>query len=126
MRRSKWLGILAAAIFAFAGKPVVAADTLTILWAEWDPANYRQRLGLPQGLVRGLQGEGRVQEEVRLRPGHTQGLHAATRHRGVLPSTQRKALWRCAVHGQHVRRAGDGCRTDHLQLRWGPGRLLHV
>src|SRR2546428_3927166 len=44
MRRSKWLGILAAAIFAFAGKPVVAADTLTILWAEWDPANYLQEL----------------------------------------------------------------------------------
>src|SRR5262245_35089673 len=44
MRRSKWLGILAAAIFAFAGKAVVAADTLTILWAEWDPANYLQEL----------------------------------------------------------------------------------
>jgi len=44
MRRSKWLGILAAATFAFAGKAVVAADTLTILWAEWDPANYLQEL----------------------------------------------------------------------------------
>src|SRR5262247_4220046 len=44
MRRSKWLGIVAAAIFAFAGKAVVAADTLTILWAEWDPANYLQEL----------------------------------------------------------------------------------
>src|SRR5438128_7093134 len=44
MRGSKWLGILAAAIFAFTGKPVVAADTLTILWAEWDPANYLQEL----------------------------------------------------------------------------------
>jgi multiple sugar transport system substrate-binding protein len=44
MRRSKWLGILAAATFALAGKAVVAADTLTILWAEWDPANYLQEL----------------------------------------------------------------------------------
>src|SRR6266478_8903163 len=44
MTRRTWLGILAAVIFAFAGKPVVAADTLTILWAEWDPANYLQEL----------------------------------------------------------------------------------
>src|ERR1700758_5545129 len=44
MRTSKCLGILAAAIFAFAVKPAVAADTLTILWAEWDPANYLQEL----------------------------------------------------------------------------------
>ena len=44
MRRSKWLGILAAAVFALAGKSVLAADTLTILWAEWDPANYLQEL----------------------------------------------------------------------------------
>ena len=44
MRRSKWLGILAAATFALAGKAVPAADTLTILWAEWDPANYLQEL----------------------------------------------------------------------------------
>ena len=44
MRKSKWLGILAAATFARAGKAVVAADTLTILWAEWDPANYLQEL----------------------------------------------------------------------------------
>ncbi len=36
MRRSKLLGILAAAVFALAGKSVLAADTLTILWAEWD------------------------------------------------------------------------------------------
>jgi multiple sugar transport system substrate-binding protein len=44
MRRSKLLGILAAAVFALAGKSVLAADTLTILWAEWDPANYLQEL----------------------------------------------------------------------------------
>ena len=44
MRRSKLLGLLAAAIFALAGKSVLAADTLTILWAEWDPANYLQEL----------------------------------------------------------------------------------
>ena len=44
MRRSKWVGLLAAAVFALAGKAVLAADTLTILWAEWDPANYLQEL----------------------------------------------------------------------------------
>jgi len=50
MRKSKGWPILAAAIlvastsFAVAPKPVVAADTLTILWAEWDPANYLQEL----------------------------------------------------------------------------------
>ena len=50
MRKSTWWPILAAAIlvastsFAVAPKPVVAADTLTILWAEWDPANYLQEL----------------------------------------------------------------------------------
>src|ERR1043165_1733941 len=44
MRRSKLLGILAAIVFALAGKSVLAADTLTILWAEWDPANYLQEL----------------------------------------------------------------------------------
>src|SRR6195256_6963565 len=44
MRRRKLLGILAAAVFALAGKSVLAADTLTILWAEWDPANYLQEL----------------------------------------------------------------------------------
>ncbi len=62
MRRSEWLGILAAAILAFAGKPVVAADTLTILWAEWDPANYLQEL------VKDYEKQGvhRVQREGRL------------------------------------------------------------
>src|SRR6266404_4421902 len=44
MRRSKLLGILAAAVFTLAAKSVLAADTLTILWAEWDPANYLQEL----------------------------------------------------------------------------------
>src|SRR6201987_893574 len=44
MRRSKFLGVLATVVFALAGKSVLAADTLTILWAEWDPANYLQEL----------------------------------------------------------------------------------
>src|SRR6478672_10064705 len=44
MTRSKLLGILAAIVLAIAGKSVLAADTLTILWAEWDPANYLQEL----------------------------------------------------------------------------------
>ena len=44
MRRGKWLGILAAAILSLSSGMVRAADTLTILWAEWDPANYLQEL----------------------------------------------------------------------------------
>src|SRR6478672_1996727 len=44
MTRSKLLGILAAIVFAIAGRSVLAADSLTILWAEWDPANYLQEL----------------------------------------------------------------------------------
>ena len=44
MTRSKWAGILAAAVFALGGKAAVAAETLTILWAQWDPANYLQEL----------------------------------------------------------------------------------
>ena len=44
MTRSKWAGILAAATFALAGQAATAAETLTILWAQWDPANYLQEL----------------------------------------------------------------------------------
>ena len=50
MNRTTWSGVLAAlilaaaAICASASKPAAAADTLTILWAEWDPANYLQEL----------------------------------------------------------------------------------
>src|SRR5260370_27306854 len=44
MRRSKWIGNLAGAVLALAGKAAVAAGTLTIFWAEWDPANYLQEL----------------------------------------------------------------------------------
>ena len=44
MRRSKLLGILASIVFALASRSVLAADTLTIFWAEWDPANYLQEL----------------------------------------------------------------------------------
>ena len=44
MTRSKWAGILAAVVFALGGKAAVAAETLTILWAQWDPANYLQEL----------------------------------------------------------------------------------
>ena len=44
MRPSKLLAILATIVFALAGRSVLAADTLTILWAEWDPANYLQEL----------------------------------------------------------------------------------
>ena len=43
-RRSTLLASLAAVIFALPGRSVFAADTLTILWAEWDPANYLQEL----------------------------------------------------------------------------------
>ena len=44
MTRNKWSGILAAAMFALAGQGGYAAETLTILWAQWDPANYLQEL----------------------------------------------------------------------------------
>ncbi len=44
MSKKKWSGLLAGAVFALAGSTAYAADTLTILWAQWDPANYLQEL----------------------------------------------------------------------------------
>ena len=44
MSKLKWAGVLAAAALALTTRAVYAADTLTILWAEWDPANYLQEL----------------------------------------------------------------------------------
>ena len=44
MSKKKWSGLLAGAVFAFAGSTAYAAETLTILWAQWDPANYLQEL----------------------------------------------------------------------------------
>ena len=39
-----WSGLLLGAAMTFASGPVSAKE-LTILWAEWDPANYLQELG---------------------------------------------------------------------------------
>jgi len=44
MSKKKWSGLLAGAVFALAGSTAYAAETLTILWAQWDPANYLQEL----------------------------------------------------------------------------------
>ena len=44
MIRSKWLAILAAVSLSLAVGGARAAGSLTILWAEWDPANYLQEL----------------------------------------------------------------------------------
>jgi multiple sugar transport system substrate-binding protein len=44
MSKKKWSGLLAGAVFALAGSMANAAETLTILWAQWDPANYLQEL----------------------------------------------------------------------------------
>ena len=44
MSKVKWAGVLAAAALALTTRAVYAAETLTILWAEWDPANYLQEL----------------------------------------------------------------------------------
>jgi multiple sugar transport system substrate-binding protein len=44
MSNKKWSGLLAGAVFAIAGSTAYAAETLTILWAQWDPANYLQEL----------------------------------------------------------------------------------
>jgi multiple sugar transport system substrate-binding protein len=41
---SKWLAVLAAASLSLAASGARAAGSLTILWAEWDPANYLQEL----------------------------------------------------------------------------------
>ena len=43
MDRQTWAGLLMSAAIAFASGPV-SAEELTILWAEWDPANYLQEL----------------------------------------------------------------------------------
>ena len=89
-----------------------------------DPARgRRQRLGLPQGLVRGSQGDGRLQGEVRLRPRRAQGLQAAARHRRVLHPPGREPLRPRALHPDLLRRAGDGRRADHLHLRRRSRRL---
>ncbi len=44
MNKQKWAGLLAGAVFALAGNSASAAETLKILWAQWDPANYLQEL----------------------------------------------------------------------------------
>ena len=45
MLRKTWLGMLAGTALALAAGPSSAQDnSLTILWAEWDPANYLQQL----------------------------------------------------------------------------------
>jgi len=44
MSKKKWSGLLAGAVFALAGSTAYSAETLTILWAQWDPANYLQEL----------------------------------------------------------------------------------
>lgn len=44
MSNKKWSGLLAGAVLALAGSTAYAAETLTILWAQWDPANYLQEL----------------------------------------------------------------------------------
>ena len=44
MSKLKWAGVLAAAALALSARAVYAAETLTILWAQWDPANYLQEL----------------------------------------------------------------------------------
>jgi multiple sugar transport system substrate-binding protein len=43
MLRKTWTGLLAGTAMALAAGPV-AAQELTIFWAEWDPANYLQEL----------------------------------------------------------------------------------
>ena len=43
MDRQTWAGLLMSAAIACASGPV-SAEELTILWAEWDPANYLQEL----------------------------------------------------------------------------------
>ena len=44
MSTKKWSGLLAGAVFALACSSLLAAENLTILWAQWDPANYLQEL----------------------------------------------------------------------------------
>src|SRR4029078_3583083 len=44
MSKKNWSGLLAGAAFALACSSALAAEKLTILWAQWDPANYLQEL----------------------------------------------------------------------------------
>jgi multiple sugar transport system substrate-binding protein len=44
MNKKTWSGLLAGAVFAVACSSALAAEKLTILWAQWDPANYLQEL----------------------------------------------------------------------------------
>jgi len=44
MSYKKWSGLLAGAVFAIASQTALAAEQLTILWAQWDPADYLQEL----------------------------------------------------------------------------------
>ena len=44
MNKKKWSGLLAGAMFAMASQTALAAEQLTILWAQWDPADYLQEL----------------------------------------------------------------------------------
>ena len=44
MSKKKWSGLLAGAVFALAGSSALRGGKLTILWAQWDPANYLQEL----------------------------------------------------------------------------------
>ena len=44
VKRLMWSGLLAGAIFALACGSALAAESLTILWAQWDPANYLQEI----------------------------------------------------------------------------------
>ena len=71
-----------------------------------DPARGRRRgLGLPQGLVRGPEGDGSLQGEVRLRPRRAEDLQADARHRRVLLSPRREELRHRHLHRQLLRRA---------------------
>ena len=62
----------------------------------------RHRLGLSQGLVRGPQGKGGVQGQVRLRPRRAEGLQADARHRRVLLSARSEALRHRDLHRQFL------------------------
>jgi multiple sugar transport system substrate-binding protein len=44
MNKQRWAGLAAGAVFALACGTASAAETLKILWAQWDPANYLQEL----------------------------------------------------------------------------------
>ncbi len=44
MSKRKLSGLLAGAVFAIASQTAFAAEQLTILWAQWDPADYLQEL----------------------------------------------------------------------------------